>query len=231
LNTGLVGQTILLNRAQEIPSSFSAQYTPFIRQFLIHSANSNLLDFIQLLPSAIRFKGACSINPFGNISAGNDFFYNDGKGGIKLNLRIPLKFKAQQLSFADTLAFTPITPNQSQPFKGGELYLNALNSFPMDLTLKLGLHDENQNLLTEILTTDKILASTQINDNGQLQGQASVVRFSLPEQLKNQLEATKFISIQAKLNTQPQGQWAELESYQKCKLTIGARINYEVQAE
>lgn len=231
LNTGLIGQTILLNRAQEIPSSFSAQYTPFIRQYLINSANSNLLDFIQFLPSALRFKGSCSINPFGNISAGNDFFYNDGKGGIKLNLRIPLKFKAQQLSFADTLAFTPITANQSQPFKGGELYIHALNSFPMDLKLKLGLHGEAKNLLTEISTNDKILASTLVNLSGQLQGQVSTVRFPLPEQLKTQLEATKFISIKATLDTKPDNEWAELESYQKCKLTIGARINYEVQAE
>lgn len=226
-----INQTVQMNRAQQIPSSFSNQYTPFIRNYVLNSSNSNIISFIEHLPNAIRIKGKTVLNPLGNISSGNDFFYNDKKGLVKLKIKIPLKLKANQLALNDTIVFTPIDEANLSRFKGGFLSVFAQNNYPFDLNLNLALLDEEMNILTNISASQPIAAGLTNDLNAIAQFQNSRVNFLIPESLKEQLGKTRFLGIKATVNSVPTNEFVQLFQQSACHLTISADFKYEMQVD
>jgi len=226
-----INQTVQMNRAQEIPSSFSDQYTPFIKNFDLNSSNSNIISFIENLPNAIRIKGKAVLNPLGNISSGNDFYFNDKKGLVKLKIRIPLKLKANELMLNDTIEFKPIDEVNLSRFKGGYLSVLAKNNFPFDLNLNISLMDEQKNILVNIPASQAIAAGISNNLLEIAQFQTSRIRFFVPENIKDLLGKTLFLGIKATVNSSPSNEWVQIFNQNTCQLTISADFKYEMQVD
>jgi hypothetical protein len=85
------------------------------------------------LPYAVLFTGSLQLNPFGNVSDGNDFFYSDQLTEAKLVVDVPLRIAANDLTLRDTLN-VEITTDVARV---SSLTIDIQNAFPMEWKLNL----------------------------------------------------------------------------------------------
>jgi hypothetical protein len=100
---------------------------------LLNEGNSNITTFMGNLPNAISFQGNLQLNPFGNVSDGNDFFYENQLTEAKLIVDVPLRIATSELTLRDTLSVDVTT----DAARVSSLTLDIQNAFPMEWKLKL----------------------------------------------------------------------------------------------
>ena len=114
--------------------------TPFVADYFINEANSNLTSFIGLLPTQLNIQGEIEINPLGNISGASDFIYTDNPLRASVEVDVPLRVGMQGLGLQDTL---DVSIDQAVS-ASGNIVLVAENYFPFSADIKLTLlADEN----------------------------------------------------------------------------------------
>lgn len=99
----------------------------------LNEGNSNITSFMGNLPGAISFQGNLQLNPFGNVSDGNDFFYSNQLTEAKLVVDVPLRLAASDLTLRDTLNVEVTT----DAVRVSSLTLDIQNAFPMEWKLNL----------------------------------------------------------------------------------------------
>ena len=99
----------------------------------LNEGNSNITSFMGNLPNAISFQGNLQLNPFGNVSDGNDFFYENQLTEAKLIVDVPLRIAASDLTLRDTLNVEVTT----DAVRVSSLTLDIQNAFPMEWKLNL----------------------------------------------------------------------------------------------
>lgn len=99
----------------------------------LNEGNSNITSFMGSLPYAVLFTGSLQLNPFGNVSDGNDFFYEDQLTEAKLVVDVPLRLAANDLTLKDTLNVEVTT----DAARVSSLTLDVQNAFPMSWSLNL----------------------------------------------------------------------------------------------
>jgi len=150
-----IGTTVNVNRALE-NSSIINPVTASTYSFTLTSGNSNIENFLELLPNQLTLGADVGLNPYGNTSGFNDFFYNDYPAYIQMQLNMPLKFSASNLLLVDTID-NPFTNIEIlDPITSGQLKLMVENKFPLESNLQLYLMDGAHNI------TDSLFANTYI---------------------------------------------------------------------
>jgi len=99
----------------------------------LNEGNSNITSFMGGLPYSVLFTGSLQLNPFGNVSDGNDFFYSDQLTEAKLVVDVPLRLAASDLTLRDTLNVEVNT----DAVRVSSLTLDIQNAFPMEWKLNL----------------------------------------------------------------------------------------------
>jgi hypothetical protein len=99
----------------------------------LNEGNSNITSFMGNLPNIISFQGNLELNPFGNVSDGNDFFYENQLTEAKLVVDVPLRLAANDLTLKDTLNVDVTT----DAARVSSLTLDVQNAFPMSWSLNL----------------------------------------------------------------------------------------------
>ena len=99
----------------------------------LNEGNSNITSFMGSLPYSVLFTGSLQLNPFGNVSDGNDFFYSDQLTEAKLVVDVPLRLAASDLTLRDTLNVEVTT----DAVRVSSLTLDIQNAFPMEWKLNL----------------------------------------------------------------------------------------------
>jgi hypothetical protein len=99
----------------------------------LNEGNSNITSFMGSLPYSVLFTGSLQLNPFGNVSDGNDFFYSDQLTEAKLVVDVPLRLAASDLKLRDTLNVEVTT----DAVRVSSLTLDIQNAFPMEWKLNL----------------------------------------------------------------------------------------------
>ena len=129
---------------------------PGVRQFSWTAANSNLADFIEMIPNNLQFNLLAEINPLGNISNYNDFAWENSALEAKLSLKIPLNLAVNNLRLTDTTDFS--LGNDNIP-TDAELLVLIKNTFPASLDLHLNfLNADSESILTsEDISTSPII--------------------------------------------------------------------------
>jgi hypothetical protein len=109
--------------------------TPSVSNYDINlnEGNSNITSFMGSLPYSVLFTGSLQLNPFGNVSDGNDFFYSDQLTEAKLVVDVPLRLAASDLTLRDTLNVEVTT----DAVRVSSLTLDIQNAFPMEWKLNL----------------------------------------------------------------------------------------------
>lgn len=143
LNHAIIGNPINVTRAA-LPL-FPPEVLPTSNEYFFDQDNSNVLDFIGLLPHNIDLVADLQMNPFGDISGGNDFIYTDETFKLILNLDVPLCMSVDGLILQDTLY---IESDLSElPESSGDVHLYLENHFPLGGQLQLYLTSEEGDVL------------------------------------------------------------------------------------
>ncbi len=201
LTASIVHNAININRAKEtaIPSS---PVIPSIQSFSLNSSNSNIIQWIDNLPTAIDYKLQLTTDPLGNVSGNTDFAYYGY--GIKtyFDISVPLYLAANNLTLEDTMPVSFATSSQAKQIKSGTFTLYASNLFPFSAGLQIYLLDNNMHIVDSILGLGQTIAAGIPNANGMVTTpDNSVLTIPLDSYHANLLFTTKNIIVKATFNT------------------------------
>jgi len=228
LQHSLIGSNQTIARAQNYAYQ-NLPYSPTYRNYSFTTANSNLKNMIELLPEQLNYRIRAEINPLGNVSSGNDFFYSTSNIKLNMTLEFPLRFSASAFTYNDTLKTEGIETETSDPFKKGEFRLVADNGFPMNMLVQLILLDENKQFL-DTLTGNQPISAASVNDLQRVEmSRKSVIPFPITDKIKSSLSAVRYIAIKAKFDTEPSQQLLPIYSDYKLKLQLIGDGTYRIR--
>jgi len=201
LTASIVHNAININRAQEtaIPSS---PVIPSVQRFSLNSSNSNIVQWMDNLPTAIDYKLQLTTDPLGNVSGNTDFAYYGY--GIKtyFDISVPLYLAANNLTLEDTMPVSFATSSQAKQIKSGTFTLYASNLFPFSAGLQIYLLDNNMHVTDSILSPAQTIAAGIPNANGMVTTpDNSILTIPLDSYHANLLFTTKNIIVKAIFNT------------------------------
>jgi hypothetical protein len=224
----IIGSNQTIARAQNY-SYQNLPYRPTYRDYSFTTSNSNLKNMIELLPDQLNYRIKAEINPLGNVSSGNDFFYSSSNIKLNMTLEFPLRYAASAFTYSDTLKTEGIETQTSDPFKKGEFRLVAENGFPMNMLVQLILLDENKQFL-DTLTSNNPIAAASINAMQRVEmSRKSVIPFPITDKIKSSLSAVRYIAIKAKFDTEPSLQLLPIYSDYTLKLQLIGDGTYRIR--
>ena len=206
-------------------------------QHLIFSAaNSNIESYLENLGSSHQLAYQFQLNPWGNISGGNDEIFSNSRLKIKIKTQVPLTIGADGLTLRDTFNVDVANDLNKTHAKSGLISLNATNAFPLACEPILYLLNENSSILYTINATSQIYSSLlgSLNTQSGLFEKSSFLEFVLTEDIVENLDKIKKIVVQAKFDTpNPLTGWNEAQSIPfgaflalKLRLKLNAEIVY-----
>ncbi len=113
--------------------------------YVFDQDNSNVLDFIGIVPHNIQVDAALNMNPLGDISGGNDFIYTNKTIDLILGLDLPLCVGVDGLLLSDTLFIE--SDLDDLPESSGDVHLYLENRFPLGGEIQLFITHPEGNLL------------------------------------------------------------------------------------
>ena len=196
----LVGSNVLLSRAQN-PTGNAADVIPYELNYVVDNSNSNIKEFIQNLPDQLGFTFGFDLNPLGNISAGNDFFFYEQPFQAIMDIDIPLRTTLTNLTLVDTLEWNLAETAVVESVNSGSFTLIAVNGMPLSGSVELILLDENMNELDTLVAPSTIAAASMNALNRVESPVESRVIIPVPDKVSNVLPRTKHVHIKARFNT------------------------------
>lgn len=193
--------------------------------------DSNLDAFLEVLPDRIDYDVELRINPLGDISNGNDFLYYESKLKADLELEVPLRLIANELTL-ETLV-QPDLPGSAEghALQSGELMVFGTNGFPFDARLELALVDADGTLLSTIPVIGTLQAGVLGPDRTVVQARSSEASATVsPEQL-DLLYQGKQLRLRAIFNTVDQDEHLRLLERYALDVQITTRANYLVNGD
>ena len=196
----IIGDNILLTRAQD-PTGNAEDVIASEVNYQLNNSNSNLKEFIENLPDELGFTFGFDLNPLGNISSGNDFFYYDKPFKALMDIDIPLRASLTNLTLVDTVAFNLSSSGVVDIVNSGTFTLVANNGLPLEGSIELILLDENLSELDTLVTPSTVLAPALDAENKVIEPLESRLIIPVSADVAGVLPQTKFIHIKAKFNT------------------------------
>jgi len=194
----------------------------------MNAQNSNLKQFIEFLPEQIDLKAKVEVNPFGNVSNGNDFIYYNSNIQLRLRTNLPLKISANNLAFIDTIPLSIKDTAILNNLREGKLFMLAENGFPFEMQVEAYFLDTLYSELGRLQSTDLIHAAPVNNELVVTSIQKSKVAFPFNKEFGPRFRDVRFVVIKAKLNTKPGEQLLPMMSHYKLKLKLIGDFKYQV---
>ena len=187
---------------------------------LLNEGNSSIATFMGNLPNTISFQGNLELNPFGNVSDGNDFFYENQLTEAKLIVDVPLRIAASDLTLRDTLSVEVTT----DVARVSSLRLDIQNAFPMEWKLKL------YTLSGVLIASDLIVPSGNSIDAFALPN-SSTLQIPMSESQWNAIKSEGEIVMQVVSNTPSFPELVNLYNsyFIDVRVKAGIVLNAEVQ--
>ena len=168
---------INLDRALDLGGSFQSAEN----LYTLTSGNSNIEAFIENLPTGIAYDMSVTIDPLGDVSNGNDFFYYESSITADLEVEIPLRLSAQDLALSTTAVVELEGTLENHAIRSGTLHAFATNGFPFSARLEMDLVNTDGAILST-LSPGGTLAAAQSNGSGAvISATESQVSFDLNE--------------------------------------------------
>lgn len=226
LSHTVIGSPININRAQltnSVPEVVFSNYN-----VAINTSNSNIDQLIEIFPNQLLYDINININPFGNISGGNDFVYKKHSLETNLNVEFPLSLVANNLTLADTINFSLPDETETGRINSGSLYLYANNGFPFNANLQLSMYDELNNFIQTIPVTNQILAAPVNSSLRVTSKKESVLRIPLNTADVDNLYNAKKILLTIAFTTQPQPQFIKIYEEYEIDIQVVGDFSYNV---
>ena len=224
LNHPIIGNNININRATEVGPVIYPYY--FITG--LNNSNSNIDLMLELLPDSIEYGLALELNPLGNVSAYNDFISSDAPMELNMDIRLPLRIIANNLTLADTLN---IDISDTTGLHSVILNINLENGFPLEAQLDLILLDQNNMVVNHVLSP-ALVPSASVDGNGIVSAiSPSTHQLTLNQKDFNTLIQNKKIVLKIIFNTPTTSDHINIYDYYKFKFNVIANFEYGVEIE
>ena len=130
----------------------------------IDKSNSEIVDFLAILPKLITYGGQAQLNPDGPGSVSN-FITKDARMNIGLQVDIPLEITAKDMRIEEVINDVKIS-NSDNPdaIESLSLFFRTRNGFPFDVDMDIDFMDENDQVLETV--NIPLLDAAPVNSNG-----------------------------------------------------------------
>lgn len=221
----IIGTNVNISRAYETFIQ-SGEVIPSEKEYIFNNANSNLKQIFENLPEELLYSVDFELNPLGNISTGNDFYYNRHQFQAKLKLDIPLSLYSDNLTLIDTIDFNASGSTLARRIQNGNFRIVADNSFPMEAKLQLFLMDSNGVMLDSLITQSTIATPDLDINKKVIAPKNSTVIATITEAQSDAINETKKIKIKASFTTPLGNELVKIYSDNKLDIKLIADFNY-----
>jgi hypothetical protein len=153
------------------------------------------------MPDRFDLSYFTELNPFGNISNGNDFVYTDKAIDAHVKLDIPLHFSSNNLTLVDTIYLQQDSLGEHNTVRSAALKLIAENSFPFDADIKFYLLDNSLQQQEQLMDKTTILAAQPDSDGKVRKSISSTLPITVSNELLNKLLQKRKVLAVVTLNT------------------------------
>ncbi|MEN9640523.1 MAG: hypothetical protein RLZZ262_2392 [Bacteroidota bacterium] len=195
--------------------------TPTTHNYLLLAGNSNLTNFIGLLPDQLHLAGEMNINSLGNIGLNNDFIYTDRTIEAKAKLDIPLQLATESIAFTDTIT---LTNTAIDLIANGEIKLVMDNYIPCDVRLTATLEDED--FVFDLVAGDVLEAAT-----GPLSPTKTIIPITITPALLERAKNGAQIILQIELATENYPNFQTLTSQQRVDYLLVGEGDIQLEYE
>lgn len=229
LQHAIVGSAQNLSRAIDINGTAEGVQASQLN-FRLDNSNSNIKSIIENLPDRLGFAFDFNINPLGNVSLGNDFFYYDRPFEAKMAVNIPLRTSMQNLTLVDTLEWDLSENAAVQSINHGSFTLVAKNGFPLQGKVELILLDENHlavgTLVEELTVAEPLLDA----DMKVVAPKESRHLIPVPESLADQITQAKFARLKVTFDSSAQPELIDIYAHYGIEIKLIADLNVNLGA-
>ena len=221
LDHELVGSAVNITRATIV----NDQVLSTSHSYLMDETNSNITDFIGLIPSTIAVNSTFELNPFNDVSGGNDFIFTNESFQLDYEIDIPLCFGIEGLTFRDTLKFDAL---EDLPNANGLLILYVENYFPVggEISLERVSNDDSP----VVLNTGELLSATPTSLLEENIPSKSTIEFFLEDDDITELQNGAQFELSITLFS-ADGEQVKFSGNEKIRAKIIADANLEVTLE
>lgn len=224
LSHSIIGSNILLTRAQDIDGT-AQNVIPYIVDYELNNGNSNIIDFIENLPDQLGFTFGFDINPLGNVSAGNDFFYYDKPFQAIMDIDIPLRARLDDLTLVDTIDWNLGQTAVVESLNSGVFTLKATNGLPLEGMVELIMLDENLVELGTLVAPSTIPAPSLNAQNRVAEPLTSSIEIPISEEIADALPNTQKVHLRVRFNTSGQPDLIDFYDDYGIELKLIGRFN------
>jgi hypothetical protein len=224
LQHSIVGNNIQLTRAIDLDGT-AAGVQISQQSFRLDKGNSNIKDLLENLPDKLGFAFDFSLNPLGNISSGNDFFFYDKPFEAKLAVNVPLRASIQNLTLVDTLEFNLAENAVVESITKGTFTLVAVNGFPLECNIEMVLLNESFQLLDTLVNNVSVAAPALNAEFKVVQPLESRVSIPLTEATAQRLPQANHVRLLVRFNSPAQPQLLDIYSHYGIDIKLIGDLN------
>lgn len=232
LNSGNLLQSININRANKTNNPSNPVF-PWVKQFSINTANSNINDFIENLPNYLGYSATAKLNPLGNISAANDFAYYGRGLKVVADIDIPLSISADYFTLINNAETDLTSISELNNINSCELILKARNNYPFSAKLQGYLINE-QNQIYDSLYVDgnNTIESAYIDINNTVTSyrDSKLIVYADKHKMES-LKKCKQIKFVSKFLLPNQPTPVNILNNSYLDLMLSAQVNYRVKVK
>jgi hypothetical protein len=206
----------------------ATEFIPATKSLVLNKDNSNLKLFLENLPDEIIADIAATIRPNGTIDQG-DFAFNHSTLDASLDLEVPLKLNANELTLRSTGNIDWSSVENIEGVQQLKLMVRAENDFPLDAEIAIFFLDEKGAVITGLSdSARKVLAADLDPVSRHTVGSTtSELEFSLNrQQTQAVLASASQIQIETIFNS-PQAYRAPLKDTYRLNVKVIADATYK----
>lgn len=232
-DASIINNAININRATRSFNPASPVY-PSIQTYSITPANSNILQWIDNLPTKVGYTLQVTTDPLGNVSGSTDFVFNGY--GIKayLDVTVPLSVIASNLTLADTVPVNFSSGSQAKQIKSGVFTLYATNGFPFSAGIQVYMLNNNLQVTDSLLNTVQTISPGITDAMGKvISPQNSTLTIPVNASKMQELQNCGKIIIMARFNTGcatcTPPQYSKIYNYYLLNVKLVGNFDYQVK--
>lgn len=195
--------------------------------FSLGASNSNIKEFLEVLPQKLEYDLETEVSPGGNINNYQDFVFDNSRMDVIMRLDVPISFAFGGLALRDTQAVNFAELGDMSRVKSATLFLDMTNYFPLDFDLDFQLFDKNFNSLGYFdISPDGGVPRGSFDVNGRVVNASETpLRIKLPREKVGALVKTQYIGIIMKVKGTGQMQ----KIYGNGRLDMKAKVQFEYE--
>lgn len=224
LQHSIVGSAQNLSRAIDINGTAVGVQASRL-DFRMDNATSNIKALLENLPDRLDFAFDFNLNPLGNVSLGNDFFYYERPFEAKLGINIPLRASMQNLTLVDTLDWELAGNATVESVNHGSFTLIAKNGFPLQAKLELVLMDATYQpigILVQELTVPSPALDAERKVTAPLESRHTI---PVPAALADQVTLAQFARLRVVFDSPMQPELIDIYAHYGLDIKLIADVN------